>query len=240
MDREKVLDRVRRLLRLAESPNVHEAALAAARAQELMVRHRIEAATLDGGRDGSGIVDLRDEPLEASKRLRPWKTRLGDVVARANGCRVYLLDRGGIRSLVLVGRAEDAALVRALYESLVTRVECLTRAHGQQRARAYRNAFRLGVVATLEERLALASKAAKERALRGEVGDEGEAPLAEAGTAIARLEARDAEVDRFMERELGVRRGRARGLRADAEGYARGRIAGHTVALEPAERKSGR
>ncbi len=237
MEDGKLLDRIRRLLRLAESPNVHEAAVAAERAQELMARHRIEAAALDRGAADGGIVDMRDAPLEASKRLRPWKTQLGNAIARANGCRVYLLERAGVRQLVLVGRPEDAELVRALYAELVPRVECLTRHHGQGRDRAFRNAFRLGVVATLHERLAHSAQTARERALEGEVdeGDEGAgapSPRAAIVHALARLDAREEAVDRFMERTLNLRRGRAKGLRADAEGYARGRLAGHTVALD--------
>lgn len=36
-DQEKIADKIRRLLALAESPNEHEAALAAAKAQELIL-----------------------------------------------------------------------------------------------------------------------------------------------------------------------------------------------------------
>ena len=38
-----LLDRVRKLLALAGSPNAHEAAAAAARAQALVARHQLEA-----------------------------------------------------------------------------------------------------------------------------------------------------------------------------------------------------
>lgn len=240
MDREKLLDRIRRLLRLAESPNVHEAATAAATAQELMARHRIEAAALDPAAATEGIVDFRDEPLESSKRLRPWKTILADVVARANGCRIYQLSHGKLDDVVLVGRPEDAELVRALYAELVKRVECLTRQHGESRDRAFCNAFRLGVVTTLEERLRLANADARRRALEAGGEDGGRDPATppsapgQAGTAIAiaRLAARDDAVDRFLDETLRLTQGRSRPLRADAEGYALGRVAGHAVALE--------
>ncbi len=232
MDRDKLLDRIRRLLRLAESPNVHEAAVAAARAQELMARHRIEAAALDDADGGAGVKDLRDAPLDGSKRLRAWKTHLADAVARANGCRVYLLERDGMKHIVLVGRAEDAELVRLLYPELVKRVEVLTWLHGQGRTRSFCHAFRLGVVTTLHERLALAAAEAKRRALEGDC-DEGDVALAPEPTrmALAKLEARDDAVERFMEAHLRLKPGRRKGLRAEAEGYESGRLAGHSVAL---------
>lgn len=236
MDREKLLDRIRRLLRLAESANVNEAATAAATAQTLMARHRIEAASLDTGDETSGIVDFRDAPLEASKRLRPWKIELASVVARANGCRIYLLDRGRTDEVILVGRAEDAELVRLLYGELVKRVESLTRKHGEGRDRAFCNGFRLGVVTTLEERLRKANADASERAIEAGVAtddDDPDARLAasDAAIAIRKLDARADAVDRFLDRTLGLRAGKAKSLRADAEGYAHGRIVGHTIAL---------
>ena len=41
-----IVDKVRKLLRLAESPNANEAALAAAKAQELIDAHNLSAALL--------------------------------------------------------------------------------------------------------------------------------------------------------------------------------------------------
>lgn len=232
MDREKLIDRVRRLLRLAESANVHEAASAAARAQELMARHRIEAASLDTGGDDD-VRDHRDAPLDASKRLRPWKTHLADAIARANGCRIYLHTRGNVRAIVLVGRAEDVSLVRMLFEELVKRVESMTRKHGAGRERSFCNAFRIGMVVTIGERLEAASRDARAHALeRGEANDD-ETPLSQEATtlALARLDAREHAVERFMDETLKLERGRSKGIRADAEGYALGRIIGHQVAL---------
>jgi hypothetical protein len=235
MDRDKLLDRIRRLLRLSESDNVHEAASAAARAQELMARYRIEAAALDTG-GSEDIRDHRDEPLDASKRLRPWKTHLADAVARANGCRIYLHSRGAMRAVVLVGRAEDADLVRVLFPLLVKRVEAMTRKHGAGRDRAFCNAFRLGMVMTIAERLEGAGEEARRHALEGGLLDDDLAPDTRMTTqttslALAKLEAREEAVERFMDRELKLEKGKGRGLRADAEGYALGRIIGRDISL---------
>lgn len=239
MDREKLLERIRRLLRLSESPNVHEAASAAARARELMARHRIESAALEPEGLDPGIRDYPDEPLDTSKRLRPWKMQLGDAIARANGCRVYVLERGSMLELVPVGREEDAALVRALYGELVKQVECLTRKHGAGRDRTFCNGFRLGVVSTLRERLERANVEAERGLLEGGVFDDEAtvggpdsalAPAAHA-LAVAKLSAREHAVDRYLEETLRLRKGKGRSLRADAEGYERGLLAGHSVAL---------
>ena len=79
-----LLDRVRKLLALATSPNIHEATAAAALAQTLIARHRLQT-WLDADQtvadDPEPIEDARDTPLEASKRLRTWKTVLANALA---------------------------------------------------------------------------------------------------------------------------------------------------------------
>jgi len=241
MDREKWLDRIRRLLRLAESSNVHEAATAAATAQALMARHRIDAAVLEAN-PFEGIVDFRDAPLESSKRLRPWKIELASVLASANGCRIYVSVRGSIDEVVLVGRADDVDAVRIVYADMVKRVESLTRRHGAGRDRAFCNGFRLGAVTTLQERLRLANDEAMRRALAGERDDDDSdtEPFPEATLALVKpaLDARDDAVDRFMAETLRLRRGKSKSLRADAAGYAEGRIVGNAIAIEPRRRET--
>lgn len=237
---EKVVDRIRRLLRLSTSSNPNEAAVAAALAQELMARHRIESARLLPAGEAENIRDHRDAPLEASKRLRPWKIELAGVVARANGCRIYLLERGKESEVILVGRTEDAELVRVLFAELVVRVESATRSGTEGRDRAFCNAFRLGAVTTIEERLRLANAEARNAALASGAGDAPASAQSKASFvdepmvyALARLDARADAVDRFMEETLRLTRGKSRNLRADAEGFAYGRVAGHALPLAP-------
>ncbi|MEQ1506614.1 MAG: DUF2786 domain-containing protein, partial [Myxococcota bacterium] len=104
---EDVLDRVRKLLALATSPNVHEAALAAARAQALIERHRLEdwlAAEQDSAGDPDPIVHAWHEPLAVARKIRRWKAALASVLAEVNGCVAYTARRGTDEAIVLVGR----------------------------------------------------------------------------------------------------------------------------------------
>lgn len=48
MTNEEALERVKKLLQLAKSDNVHEAAAALALAQKVIDRHKIDAAALKG------------------------------------------------------------------------------------------------------------------------------------------------------------------------------------------------
>jgi hypothetical protein len=140
-----VLDRVRKLLALATSPNVHEAAAAAARAQRLIDEHRLEEL-LAAEQEAPAFDDARDEPIETSKRLRPWKAALASVLADASGCVAYTLTRGREQSIVLVGRAEDRRAVTAMYQALTAQVEWLSATHGAGESKKWHASFRLGAV----------------------------------------------------------------------------------------------
>src|SRR5450755_3287434 len=76
-------DRIRKLLALADSPNEYEAAAAAEKAQELMLRHGIELAT---------VAARTHQPLKVdehvvSGKVDPWRRILASAVARSAGGR---------------------------------------------------------------------------------------------------------------------------------------------------------
>lgn len=236
-----LLDRLERLLRLATSSNPHEAAAAAARAQAMIEKHRIDealVAVLSG--QAPEIVDDRDHPLDESKRLRPWKVALAGAIAEANGCGVYVLDGGrhrdAVRKAILVGRAENFAAVRALYADLVVRIEALTRTFGQGRSRDWATSFRFGVVDTLGDRLLAARISARREAIEGEVAAPPEvAPMAgsplttlmRVPDAVKELERQEAAVEAWMSKHLGA--GKGRGTRVLQGAFAAGRAAGHDL-----------
>ncbi len=213
---EKALDRVRKLLALATSPNVHEAASAAAKAQELITRHRLEQ-WLDAERgvqeDPDPIVDARTEPLDVARRQRPWKVVLAVALAEVNGCLAYTLSRGSDEAIVLVGRGRDRAAVATLWAWLLKRIEWLSATHGEGRPRRWHEAFRVGAVDAIAERLRATDAAAHDEAQ---------------GAALAiidrAIEAERAALDRFAEEHLSL--GRGRGLRVDAAAWKKGRAAG--------------
>lgn len=215
------LARVRKLLALATSPNPHEAALAAARAQALIEAHRLQA-WLEAERrveeDPDPIVDARDEPLEVARRLRKWKVVLAATLAEANDCIAYTLELGRERSIVLVGRGRDREAVAELWGWLVKRIEWLSATHGAGRDRAWHEAFRIGVVDAIAERLRQGSEQAQAEL----------PPTALVAVEPARAAHRDA-LRRFADERLGLTSGR--GIRVDARAWEHGRAAGDDVEL---------
>jgi len=209
------LDKVRKLLALATSPNPHEAALAASRAQALIENHRLQA-WMDADRaveqDPDPIVDARDDPLAVGRRIRRWKTALAVVLGQANGCVAYTLDRGKESAIVLVGRGRDRAAVAELWGWLVQRIEWLSATHGAGKNKKWHEAFRLGVVDSVAERLA-------EGAAQARSGLDDKALVV---VDPARAAHRDA-LDRFVSDNLQLGRGKA--LRVDAAAWEHGKDA---------------
>ena len=215
------LARVRKLLALAGSSNPHEAAVAAARAQALIEAHRLEGwlrAARDAAADPDPIVDARDTPLSRARRLRKWKVALAVTLAELNECAAYTLCAGQEEAIVLIGRGRDRAAVAELWGWLVTRIEWLSATHGAGKPHAWHEAFRIGVVDAVAQRLQVASD---------------EVVASQASAALVRVDpARAAHREalaRFVAERLGPSRGRA--LRVDAAAWRRGRRAAHDLAL---------
>ncbi len=216
-----LLDRVRKLLALAESPNVHEAASAAALAQVLIDKHRLQTlldADTAATTAAEALDDGRDTPLETGRRVRTWKTVLASGLARLNGCVAYTTGRKKTAQLLLAGRPGDRDAVLAVWTWLVHRIELLSATLGPGQDRSWHDAFRIGAAEEILERMA-----SSQHAVLQEVEP----------TALVSVERslaeRQAAVDRYAAQTLGLKPGRA--LRVDADGYARGKAAGATVKL---------
>lgn len=215
---DRVLDRVRKLLALATSSNVHESALAAAQAQALIDRYRLESILADV--TAEPITDGSEAPLERARRPRKWRLVLASALAEANGCLAWTAERGGVTEFCVLGRAADREAVASLWAWLAPRIEWLSATHAAERDRAFHEAFRIGAVEAIVERL------------RAPVAvGEGDAALVR---VEAELVARRAAVEAYAAERL--RLGKGRGMRLDARGYARGKAAGAGMGLPGAAR----
>jgi len=82
-DHQKVIERIRKLLALAQSANENEAQAAALKAQELLAEHNLREADLHEA-DDEFVID--GELLSDS---RPWRRKLAANVARLYFCEYY-------------------------------------------------------------------------------------------------------------------------------------------------------
>ena len=235
----KIVEKVRRLMALAESGNVHEAANAAAAAQRLMAEHRISEAMLavEAGEDENDIV-VTDGVLAELGRKSPWIGTLAMGLSKANGCRVYYNRMSRGVKLRIVGGTSDVQTVTYLYTYLVREVDRLCDAESKSRrlagviadanVRMWRASFRAGAAHKLAERIDAAAQEQR-RVQHNEAIDAG-------GTALVRLDgglARLATLAKKVEDAVpgNLKKGRQTNARRDYSGFAAGERAGASVSL---------
>ena len=154
---ETVLRRIRGLLDQAEStPYPSEAETFAAKAAELMARHRIDQAMLARpSGEGHRIVEV-DIELGRGQYVRARLMLLG-VVADAFDCRLLSSSGPEGRTGHVIGHATDVDQVSLLYTSLLlqaTRAADHETGHRGHRKIAFRRGFLMGFAARVGDRLA--------------------------------------------------------------------------------------
>lgn len=238
MPANSVLDKVRKLLRLAQSPNPNEAAAAAVKAQQLIDEHNLASALLSletgANEPDEPIEDFqkKDAPLDENDRDY-WRWRLAAILMHANACAGYCL--GGIQ---IMGRPSDVETVRYLYGYFAGEVNRLTEVAGKGCGRTWRNNYRNGIVDTLGARL-MEQHAAFRAGARASVAGNTHA-LVKVDQALAKVEERRIEVDAFTKKHLNIRSVSAGGARLDASARAAGRRDGHSIRINTARGSIGR
>ncbi|HUV03986.1 MAG TPA: DUF2786 domain-containing protein [Armatimonadota bacterium] len=215
-----MLDNVKRQVAMllekttANGCTVAEAESAAAAAQRLMSKHRIDAAEL--GSIGEDVEPCFDEDtLYQQGRICPsWRGVLAMYIGHANGVAVF---QSG-PSLRIVGTADQRAVVVYMFTYLARQVEELTLRLATGRGRSYSNSFRHGVVRAVGERLKAAEQVAKTEAPAG---------------ALVRIDKEDRALSLHMRSKykLGTGTGARMGC---TSGYTAGKAAGAGVSLHSA------
>jgi hypothetical protein len=221
MTNEQVVDKIRKLLALTASPNVGEAAAAAAAAQRLMEKHRIEHALDPASADEPIERWDGDRALHRARKLHRWRVELADALAQANDCRCYIY-RTHDSQIALVGRAGDVAAVRELFGWVCGEIDRLL-VESQGSWAGSQLDFRLGAVHEVRDRLAVV------------VGEERRAVPRRARTLAVverALAARSAAVDAWVAEHLKLESPRNYAGRRDWNAYTAGRRAGAKIDLE--------
>jgi hypothetical protein len=239
-DRDKLVDRVRKLLDKAASAkelgNEAEAATFAAGAQKMMAKYKLELSEVEYAKL------QRDEPVGDSrvagvgKRKRElWVELLAAVVARAHYCRTLVYNHSD--DILLVGTPTD----RAVAEYVFTTLRDFGYRKSDLDARAFRRNLRKQVGATYGDNKHF--RAAWLDAFVGRIAERYEAErttlkleAAKAGTSLVRLDQALTRVDdELVERKKrgGIGRARAASHRYSSNelGRAAGRAAGDAATI---------
>lgn len=153
-----ILERIRALLAKAESTSFEaEATAFTAKAQELMTRHAIDSAMLQGrsSQENEQPITIR-VPIDAP--YADVKSLLLQTVAQAGRCRTVFHQE--LQLSTVVGFPADIATVEALFTSLLLQAQTALAAAAKRapagtrtRSQSYRSAFLLGYTRRIGDRL---------------------------------------------------------------------------------------
>jgi hypothetical protein len=172
----EVLERIKKLLRLAgNNPSQHEAELAAAKAQELMDRYKIESAEVEShgeAKAGESVEGyMAHDPIDSTGRFSSWRQRLIMVIANCNACvqiiHTVWTTKGKAKQYRLIGTRTNVEYCRWLYQWVAPQIERLAGEHKGQ-GKSWINNFKLGVVDGVGRRLQ-EQRAESKRAAQGTV-----------------------------------------------------------------------
>jgi|13_taG_2_1085334.scaffolds.fasta_scaffold01487_3 hypothetical protein len=225
----KIVEKIKKLLRLSEDPtNEHVAEAAAQKAQELIEEHNIK---------GEMLIEKDDSPtreapewqgfLFQNKRVQPWAVNLCMHLANNNYGRIGIWSGKGVK---FCGSKVDYELVKTMYAWIATQLQDMSvrNCHGVREG----NSYKLGAVATIGERLKQAKKEAEARleveAMMSEV--DGNNGLVLYQNAITTLSDYKSDVDAKANKDLGGS-WRGGGVSRDASAYSRGIADGSKVSL---------
>lgn len=236
MTDEKLIERLRKILAMAEGAGTKEEAEAfTAKATELMIKHSIDEAMLSkGGTKTSEAIIMRDFLIEGYAKA---KMQLLHNIAAAMGCKsVYTPNtrQSGWKSISVsvIGWESDIASIEVLFASLVMQVtnemEREAKANPHVHGRAFKQAFILGFAGEVSRRLVAQRQSAVE------VADD-----ATPGAALAVVE-RSTAVENDFRRRF-PKTGKGSGASAsDYTGYGAGKAAGQRANLGQTQVGGGR
>lgn len=122
-ERDKIIDKVKKCMALAQSSSEHEAAAALRQAQKLMQAHGITDLDIEH-------ADIQEEGTRAGAAQKPsrWECGLAMRVADAFGCKVFLACDYPVGQWVFVGAVPSGEIARYAFEVLFRQVK-RARAH---------------------------------------------------------------------------------------------------------------
>ena len=158
---QRIIEKLQKLLALAASDNEHEAGLAMSKAEALMREHNLSVA--DVAINGSGAYVQSEEVNGLTKAVQKWEARLGSQIAWAfNGKSIRCTSPENGWYLTFVAGRTDLEIIVDLFERLRETVKRMSKAyvsrhyspHFRIKRQYFLNSYRLGMVKTIQERLA--------------------------------------------------------------------------------------
>lgn len=197
----RMLDKLRKILERAKSPNEGEAGVAADMLRKFLEQHNLSMADLEK-KGGKLAPEIHKQGHDLGKAAFKWKLDLAEAIARFYYCE-SLIERH-TKMVAFVGRPDNVEALTMLYGWIIEQIRRLSaetrRAHFDETGEhvdplRWQLSFGVGVVERLEVRLT-EMKARQEEDAAEEAST----------TAIALYDQRQREISDWLEEQYGYRR----------------------------------
>lgn len=241
-EHKKLLERIRKLLALSESPNENEALLAAAKAKDMLERYNLSLADIE-------TCEITEKNYATgSSRMAGWLLQLASSVARGFNCEIYYrktMDGKSklTASICFVGTNIDTEIAEYVFEYLRKTVESVTakkmkelkmpkfakilKINRTSYLRKMRNSYRIGLVAALDEKVRHFAESGKNQE-KEELG---------AGKNKAMTVSKNDALHKYMN-NLELRKGRRAQSSVLPDGYHDGLKDGKDISINKGIRKT--
>ena len=151
-------EKIRKLLALSESPNVHEAKSALLKARQLMAEH----GTGTSQEEGQRVIHV-ESGITYSQTRDPWAAHLAGIIGEAYRCMGYTVKgRGKIRKADFIGMSDDVLVCNEIFKYAVACIrsgnKAIRRSHMhldpeevRRRCDSYGYGFTYGIKAAFEQ-----------------------------------------------------------------------------------------
>lgn len=213
MSDQKIIEKVRKLLALGESPNEAEAAAAMNKAKVLLARYGMTLSDLE--KNEHGIIE---QELLKAHRLRVWKSTLLAAVLDSCYTQALKIRKGKDSRIILVGRKENIVSAENMFHYLCETIVRISKKYkGTVR---HLDSFRFGMVTRIRERLEALDE-------KPETGSE------ERALVVAMEKTAEKENSEYLEKQYGrVRKQRRNRIGIDSNSFGQGKAVGNRISLD--------
>lgn len=156
MNTQNILEKIQKLMNLADSPNESEAQAAMDKAQALMVQYNISISDILVSDESNDIIE---DAIKETGRLASWESVLMAAVSKVNYCDAFVSRSRykGKTKLVMVGKPHHVAVAKSMYDYLCATVERECKRIKKQdplnKGRSWNASFKLGCASRISSRL---------------------------------------------------------------------------------------
>lgn len=213
---DKVMEKIKRLLALANCPtgNVNETAAAAEAAQRLMLEYKISEVNFDETPEDESITEQDILQDSGTTKPRQWEQMLATQIAANNFCKLILSTLNNKTRFRVFGKTSDVQAVSYMYQAITRQVRLLAnRFVGSAKDR---NSFKYGCAVTICRRLRESNQTSIQNL---------------SSTAIVKVDTANKQVEDFVNKVFPHLKTKNFTSCSSARGYYAGKVAGEQVTL---------